>query len=841
MANISIGGNVTDSVIVNGNDNFVIKIDSVNGGVVNIIKPSDKPKYSARPAPVEIKPRAFPALLDRENEFELLKKAAQYSNPVSVWGKDGVGKTAFIRYLAHTLDAGNFTSGLVYINAAGLGYEDLLQALFDAFFDSDLSYKPTTAGIIQALQNIKGLIFLDDVKIGRDESASILDAAPNSVFILSSIERSLWGEGIVIPLRGLPESESLKLFEKELSRPLNEQEKATVIKICAMLQGHPLQILQTASLVRDGAISIENLLNEIVNEKVEDKSMTYIGMANLNDSEKQILALLAAAGGNIVALEHIKGIFKDGGGEKDIQRLIALGLVQAHSPRFSVTSTLASSISAAWDLSSWQDVLLSYAINWLSQQPASALVEESSGLLIHTIKDAGERKKWRKVIQLGRALEKFMVLYKRWQTWSDILNLILTAANALNDKAVQAWALHQLGSRALFLGYAGEAKTFLTQALNIRQAIGDKAGMAVTRHNIDTLNGIAAPLKGNASGCKKYLTYGCGGAAVITMLAMIAVIIIYFLLPNNGSVDYPATVVLPTIIIPTETRIPTITKSPTITVTGTQLPTHTPTATAKPSLTPTKTITPTPLVFDPRPEGSDFHDAAGVPMRVVPANGEFIMGSIGTSDGPDPSMPAHVVELDTFYIDKYEVTNHLYKACVDAGECTLPLNYENMLKYDNNQPVDYVTWIQAQSYCEWRGVQLPTEAQWEKSARGADKRIYPWGNDSINCSLANYNSCSDTTTDVGSYPNASPYGLYDMAGNVWEWVADWYDESYYSISPFRNPLGPDFGLDSEDRRVLRGGSYVDNEIYQSVTFRNSESPGKTNWNIGFRCARSSKP
>ena len=579
MTNVSIGGNVTDSVVVLGNDNFVVKIGDVNGGVVNIIKPSDKPKYSARSTPVTIKPRAFPSLLDRENEFELIKKSVHSSVPISVWGQQGVGKTSFIRQLTHTLDIGSFTSGIVYLDTSGLGYEDLLQALFDSFFESDSTYKPTTANIVRALQNIKALIFLDDIQIGRDEVPSILDAAPNSLFILSSTERSLWGEGEVIPLRGLPENESIKLFEKELSRSLSEQEKITVIKICAMLQGHPLQILQAASLARDSGRPVEYILSEIANEKTDDKSMAYMTMASLSDSEKQVLALLAAAGGHIVSLEHIKGIFKDGSAQKDIQRLVTLGLVQSHSPRFNISDALVSSITAAWNLSSWQDVLLNYAINWVSQQPTSALVEESSGLLIHTLKNAGERKKWREVIQLGRALEKFMVLFKRWQTWSDILNLILTAAKALNDSKIQAWALHQLGSRALYLGYASEAKTFLSQALNIRQALGDKAGMAVTQHNINTLNGIVAPIKTNASGCKKYLTCGCGTATGLIILAAIAVMALLFW-PSSGNND-----VLPTeppvVNSPTDTPSPspTITATPTRKITQTPSPTPTPTAT----------------------------------------------------------------------------------------------------------------------------------------------------------------------------------------------------------------------------------------------------------------------
>jgi len=174
-----------------------------------------------------------------------------------------------------------------------------------------------------------------------------------------------------------------------------------------------------------------------------------------------------------------------------------------------------------------------------------------------------------------------MIFYKRWQTWSDILNLILNAAKALNDSMTQAWALHQLGSRALYLGYANEARTFLSQALNIRQAIGDKAGLAITQHNLNTLNGIIAPLKGNASGCKKYLTCGCGAAAGLAILAVIAWIIISFL-PFPGPNDYPPTEP-PVVVYPTDTPSPTptstITNTPTSTVTGTLPPTHTPTAT----------------------------------------------------------------------------------------------------------------------------------------------------------------------------------------------------------------------------------------------------------------------
>jgi len=225
----------------------------------------------------------------------------------------------------------------------------------------------------------------------------------------------------------------------------------------------------------------------------------------------------------------------------------------------------------------------------------------------------------------------------------------------------------------------------------------------------------------------------------------------------------------------------------------------------------------------------------------IPA-GDFLMGSDKAKDSQaqDDELPQHTVYLDAYWIDQTEVTNAEYARCVTIGKCTKPYDsksYTHSSYYGDSQfadyPVIYVDWNQAQTYCAWAGRRLPSEAEWEKAARGIDGRIYPWGNAAPDQSLLNYGQNKGDTTAVGSYPTGtSPYGALDMAGNVWEWVNDWYSDSYYLNSPARNPPGPDSGT----TRVLRGGSWNGNGWDVRSANRAIITPGYGYSLIGFRCA-----
>jgi len=252
----------------------------------------------------------------------------------------------------------------------------------------------------------------------------------------------------------------------------------------------------------------------------------------------------------------------------------------------------------------------------------------------------------------------------------------------------------------------------------------------------------------------------------------------------------------------------------------------------------------------------------GVSLVCVPA-GQFRMGA--AADDPqarDNEKPQHEVYLNAYWIDSAEVTNLNFGKCLAADACH-PKQYEtsaaSYIPYSvhpdtQNYPALLYESDPAVEYCQWVGRRLPSEAEWEKAARGTDARMYPWGNDPLDCNLANYYACDLFTSATSTAPRcgssehcktqevdshtagASPYGALNMAGNVWEWVADWYQEDYYSQSPVNNPTGPLTG----DYRVIRGGGAKSISQDLRVTRRANGAPEHyMDGQMGFRCAMDS--
>lgn len=311
---------------------------------------------------------------------------------------------------------------------------------------------------------------------------------------------------------------------------------------------------------------------------------------------------------------------------------------------------------------------------------------------------------------------------------------------------------------------------------------------------------------------------------------------------------------------------PTMTNSPTVTATFTL--TSTPTNTVTPTFTETPTLTLTPtLTFTPTLTATPTTPPVGVVLELFGGNVLYIPGGESTigSNYENDEKPVHQVNLDSFYIHQTEVTNAMFVNFLndlgnqmEGGESWLDAQDPDARLYQSGNtwriqsgyelyPAIEVTWYGAVAYCEWAGGRLPTEAEWEKAARGDVEQLYPWGDADYAGNLANvadassnlshaYTSANDgypKTAPVGMFPaGESPYGLLDAAGNVWEWVSDWYAEDYYSYSPSDNPPGPETG----QYKVVRGGSWISRPYYTRTSNRGYSSTTDSDDFIGFRCA-----
>lgn len=585
---VNVKGNFSGNLVV-GNHNIVV--NNPDGGVVNVTAPH--PQSEPRTRPVNLRPRDFSGLLDRTAELELLTTAVQTSSPVTLFGESGMGKTSLLRKASYIEATKNFPDGVVYLSARETGRDDLLQDIHDAFFTASMDHKPTDGELRAKLGKLRGLIILDDVTLSRDEAASILDVMPQCVFILASEERLLWGEGVVISLDGLPDIEALQLFERELGRALKEDERPIALQICRMLLAHPLRILQTASLIREDGLSIPQAFQKLTTTRTQAPTVE-MAIQRSSETQKKVFSLLAAAGGFGLTREHVMKMIPAANFDLEVQALVRRGFVQTQGSNLSLSSDAVSAVSRLWNLTDWENALAGHFTNWLQSGPQDILLDQASDLLFHLFKRVGEKKQWPQLVALGKALERISILQKKWQRWVQILNWLRMAARALADKKLEGWVLHQLGTRSLCLGAKVEAQTYLKQALDVRNAIGDKAGVQVTQHNLNVLLNIPVPeqyLKSgsskNGSTLARWVTLAAVGGGAGIILLVLAFLGYQYLTP---------------ILVDAQTPDPALTETPSLTTIAipstvsatprgiTETPTISPTASLTPTLRPAVTL-----------------------------------------------------------------------------------------------------------------------------------------------------------------------------------------------------------------------------------------------------------
>jgi Abnormal spindle-like microcephaly-assoc'd, ASPM-SPD-2-Hydin len=476
-----ITGNVSGQVAVG---NHIVQNNVDHGGIVYMAAPGQVPTPRRRPLPVFLRGRRPRSLLGREVELAAVGRALEGGVPAELHGPEGIGKTSLVKLLCHQAPPAA-SAGVVYYGALGEPVEDTLQFLYEAFYETDVPFKPTDAQIRHALGDLEALIVLDDLDVGRGGLDTLLDALPSATFLVASPRRALWGDGHVLELEGLPADAAVALLEREIGRELDIGEREAAQAIAAATKGEPLRLLQVAALVAELGEELTPLADRLAAGSAPEDLAALVVEA-LDDDQRAIFELLTVLGGPSLPPEHLAELTGVENVTPVVESLMRLGLVKAHSPRYSVTD--ATTLSRFADPTAWDEALRSHFATWVERNRADprAVLEEHQALLAVLARAADDRA-WSDLVRLGRAVEGPLLLTGRWGAWSQVANRELIAARRLGDRAAEAWSLHQLGTRALCVGEHGAARSQLAQALRIREDLGDHAGAAASRHNLDLL------------------------------------------------------------------------------------------------------------------------------------------------------------------------------------------------------------------------------------------------------------------------------------------------------------------------------------------------------------------
>ena len=469
---------------------LVLRMGEPGGAAIHEARRAERAHFRPHPAPILLRPRLLRGLIDRRTETEAALSALDAGLPVEVSGAPGIGKTALLRHLAHHPRTASFTDGIVYLAVRHRTHVDLLQRIFEAFYETDTIGKATDAEIRRALQDKHALILLDDVDLPQDEMERVLDAAPRSAFVAATRDRCLWGEVRGIALTGLPAEDGAELLERELERPLDAAERSAAAELCAALEGHPRRILQAAAFIRRQGVPAGEWSKFVAPEGLVSEIMTSI-----DERERRVLLALSALTGVSLDMHHVSALAELPDVEAPLTGLVARGLVLNGQSGYRLAEGVADRLRRTGDLAPWVHRAVTYFTAWAERQRRNPeILLDASDALLRVQQHATDTRRWSEALRVGRLLEGTLVLGARWGAWELALERCLTAARALGDRPVEAWALHQMGTRAVCLGDESHARRLLTQAATLRETLGERAAATSSRRNLGFVPAAAAAL-----------------------------------------------------------------------------------------------------------------------------------------------------------------------------------------------------------------------------------------------------------------------------------------------------------------------------------------------------------
>ena len=462
---------------------YALQIGDPCGAVVREASRSERAHIRPRVTPILRRPRLIRALINRRMEVAGALSAFDAGLPIEVSGEPGIGKTAILRHLAHHPRAASFVDGIVYLRARHQSFFDLQQLLFEAFYESDEPCKPTESEIRRGLQEKQALIVLDDVHLPQHELEQMLDMAPHSAFVVATQERRLWGEVRSLALGGLAPEDAVMLLEREIERVLDLTDRADATRLCAAIGGHPLRIQQIAAVICDQGMSLEDWAHTI-----SPQSLLQELMSSIDEKQRRALLALTALPSVSLPAQHISGIAEVTDIEPSLMTLVRRGLVVCSQSRHQLADGVADQLRRTEDPAPWVNRAITYFIAWAGRYRRSpdALLEEAEALL-RVQQHALESRRWGEVLALGWLLEGALIVRGRWGAWATTLERCLDAAKSLGDRSAEAWALHEIGTRSLCLGEADAARAPLSQAVKLRELLGDDAALTVSRQNLNII------------------------------------------------------------------------------------------------------------------------------------------------------------------------------------------------------------------------------------------------------------------------------------------------------------------------------------------------------------------
>lgn len=503
---VNVGGNFSGNLVIgDGNQLHNYTYNVAHGGVLNV---ASAPTVRARSTPLAVTPRPIPRLLDRQTVLPVLKKGLSQKLSVEVYAESGFGKTALMRHLSHEADiVQGFIDGVVYLPVGEQPAADLLQSLYDFFYEASPPFKPSYGQAQQALQIKDALVILDGLTLSKEQGEWLLNVLRGSAFVLvsPSEERIYWQEGESIALEGLPFPESTALIQIELGRALAESEKVASKKVWAAVAGNPLQLRRIAAQVKEKKQSLAafaELIQQTAgdtqfvpatpeNETTEQAAFRQI-VATLTPKQKKMLALMGAMGGVALSAEQSLAISQVPEATQVLSELTQLHLLQATADGgYHLCIDLVQVVPQYLSPQSW----LTQATAYFTQQGIAE--SGSSEAMLHLLEWTQSTGQWQSSLSLARSLDPALSLSGQWEQWHQVLTTSLQAAERAGDSSATGWAQHQLGTRSLALGNSTEAASLLSQALQLREQLGDFAGAAVSRHNLGL---ILPPLVAGGAG-----------------------------------------------------------------------------------------------------------------------------------------------------------------------------------------------------------------------------------------------------------------------------------------------------------------------------------------------------